>query len=68
MKSIKALFVVTALSISSLAMAEGGADRTFARIEQARQASMQAYQVDQQQKDETPVAVEHSKQDKHANC
>ena len=30
MKSIKALLVVTALSISSLAMAEGGADRTFA--------------------------------------
>ena len=35
MKSIKALLVVTALSISSLAMAEGGADRTFARMEQA---------------------------------
>ena len=40
MKSIKALFVVTALSISSLAMAEGGADRTFARMEQARQTSL----------------------------
>jgi hypothetical protein len=32
MKSIKTLFVVAALSVSSLAMAEGGADRTFARM------------------------------------
>ncbi len=68
MKSIEVLFVVTALSVSSLATAEGGADRTFARMEQARQTSMQAYQVAQQQKDETPVAVERSKQGKHANC
>ena len=50
MKSIKALLVVTALSISSLAMAEGGADRTFARMEQARQTSLEAYRVAQQQK------------------
>ena len=56
MKSIKALLVVTALSISSLAMAEGGADRTFARMEQARQTSLEAYRVAQQQKVEAPVA------------
>ena len=66
MKSIKLLFVVTALSVSSLAMAEGGVDRTFARMEQARQVSMEAYQVAQQEKAETPV--EQSKQAKHANC
>lgn len=64
MKSIKALFVVTVLSVSSLAMAEGGGDRTFVRMEQARQASME---VAARQKDEAPVAVDR-KQAKHANC
>ncbi|MCY1291125.1 hypothetical protein D9M69_535570 [compost metagenome] len=68
MKSIKALFVVAALSVSSLAMAEGGAERTFARMEQARQTSMEANQVAQQQKGEAPVAGEQGKQLKHANC
>ena len=48
MKSIKTLFVVAALSVSSLAMAEGGADRTFARMEQARQVSLEAYQLAKQ--------------------
>ncbi|EPG2634230.1 MULTISPECIES: co-regulatory protein PtrA N-terminal domain-containing protein [Pseudomonadaceae] len=68
MKSIKALFVVTALGISSLAMAEGGADRTFARMDQARQASMEAYRVAQQQKVEAPVASNPAKQAEHTNC
>jgi hypothetical protein len=68
MKSIKALFVVAALSVSSLAMAEGGAERTFTRMEQARQTSMEANQLAQQQKGEAPVAGEQDKQLKHANC
>lgn len=68
MKSIKVLLLVTAVSASGLAMAEGGADRTFARMEQARQASMETYQVAQQQKDEAPVSGEHGKQPGHANC
>ncbi|MDX5371407.1 MAG: hypothetical protein LPK18_03080 [Pseudomonadaceae bacterium] len=68
MKTLKVLFAVTALSVSGLAMAEGGADRTFARMEQARQASMETYQVAQQQKEEAPVASEHDKQPGHANC
>lgn len=68
MKTLKVLFAVTALSVSGLAMAEGGADRTFARMEQARQASMETYQVAQQQKDEALVASEHDKQPGHANC
>lgn len=68
MKSIKVLFVVAAFSVSSLAMAEGGAERTFARMEQARQTSMEANQVAQQQKGEAPVAGEQGKQLKHANC
>lgn len=68
MKSIKTLFVVAALSVSSLAMAEGGADRTFARMEQARQASLEAYQLAKQQNDEAPVAGSQAKQAEHANC
>ena len=67
MKSIKALLVVTALSISSLAMAEGGADRTFARMEQARQTSLEAYRV-AQQKVEAPVASSPTEQAEHTNC
>jgi hypothetical protein len=67
MKSLKAIFVVTALSVSSLAMAEGGADRAFARMEQARQA-LEADRVAQQQKGDTPVAGDQGKQLKHANC
>jgi hypothetical protein len=68
MKTLKVLFAVTTLSVSGLAMAEGGADRTFARMEQARQTSMETYQVAQQQKDEAPVVGEHAKQPGHANC
>ena len=69
MKPIKALFVVAALAASSFAMAEGGAERTFARMEQANQVSTAASQVAQEQKVESPVAggkVEST--DDHANC
>ena len=68
MKSLKTLFVVATLSVSGLAMAEGGADRTVARIEQARQTSMEAYRVAQQQKDDAPVVGDQAKPLKHANC
>jgi hypothetical protein len=36
MNPIKTLFVIAALTVSSLAMAEGGGDRAFARMEAAR--------------------------------
>ncbi|MDP2243144.1 co-regulatory protein PtrA N-terminal domain-containing protein [Pseudomonas sp.] len=68
MKSIKTLFVVIALTASSLAMAEGGADRTFARMEQARKVSMEAYQLAQQQKKESPVASNKTQTADHADC
>jgi hypothetical protein len=45
MNPIKTLFVIAALTVSSLAMAEGGGDRTFARMEAARNNSMESYQV-----------------------
>lgn len=68
MKSLKVLFAVTALSVSGLVMAEGGGDRTVARIEQARLASMEAYRVAQQRKDGAPLAGDQAKPFKHANC
>ncbi len=68
MNSIKTLFVVIALTASSLSMAEGGADRTFARMEQASKVSMEAYQLAQQQNKESPVAGNKSKTADHANC
>ena len=68
MNSIKTLFVVIALTASSLAMAEGGADRTFARMEQASKVSMEAYQLAQQEKKESPVAGNKTQTADHANC
>ena len=68
MKSIKTLFVVIALTASSLAMAEGGADRTFARMEQASKVSMEADQLAQQQKKESPVVGNKAQTADHANC
>jgi hypothetical protein len=56
MKSMKTLFVIATLTLSSLAVAAGGGDRTFARAEQAKEVSMKAYRVAQQQKVESPVA------------
>ncbi|KAA8696192.1 co-regulatory protein PtrA N-terminal domain-containing protein [Pseudomonas proteolytica] len=57
MKSIKTLFVIAALTVSSLAMAEGGGDRTFARrMEAAMKRSMDAYQIAQKQGTQPPVA------------
>ncbi|OOG10889.1 co-regulatory protein PtrA N-terminal domain-containing protein [Pseudomonas sp. C9] len=56
MKSMKALLVVATLTASSLAMATGGGDRTFTRMEAARKVSMEAFQVAQKQKAEGAVA------------
>lgn len=68
MQSMKTLVVIAALTLSSLAMAEGGADRTFTRMEQAGKASTQAYQVAQQQKPAAPVTESKTPMAGHANC
>lgn len=67
MKSMKALFVVATLTASSLAMATGGGDRTFARMEAARKVSTEAYQVAQKQKAEAAVAESKAKKIDHTN-
>ncbi|WP_223543207.1 co-regulatory protein PtrA N-terminal domain-containing protein [Pseudomonas sp. GL-B-12] len=61
MKSMKVLFVVATLTASSLAMATGGGDRTFARMESARTVSMKTFQVAQKQKTEGAVAESKAK-------
>ncbi|UCP11374.1 hypothetical protein K5R88_06980 [Pseudomonas sp. MM213] len=61
MKSIKVLFVAAALTASTLAMATGGGDRTFTRMESARKVSMEAFQVAQKQKAEAAVAESKAK-------
>lgn len=61
MKNMKVLFVAAALTASSLAMASGGGDRTFARMESARKASMQAFQLAEQQKAQAAVAASKTK-------
>lgn len=62
MKSIKTLFVIAALTVSSLAMAEGGGDRTFARMDAAsRKSSLDTHQLVQKQGTQTPVAKSNAK-------
>ncbi|WP_223448854.1 MULTISPECIES: co-regulatory protein PtrA N-terminal domain-containing protein [Pseudomonas] len=61
MKSMKVLFVVATLTASSLAMATGGGDKTFARMESARKISVETYQVAQKQKTEAAVAESKAK-------
>ncbi|KAA0979554.1 co-regulatory protein PtrA N-terminal domain-containing protein [Pseudomonas sp. ANT_J28] len=68
MKSMKTLFVIAALTVSSLAMAEGGSDRALARMEVARQNSMETSQVAQKQGPQSPVAESKAKEGDHANC
>jgi len=68
MKSIKALLVICALTLSSLAMAEGGGDRTFARMEAARKDSMKSYQVAQKQGTQSPAVESKDKSVEHAKC
>ncbi|MGE8177537.1 co-regulatory protein PtrA N-terminal domain-containing protein [Pseudomonas fluorescens] len=68
MKSVKTLLIIAALTVSSVAMAEGGSDRVIARMETARQNSMQAYQVAQTQGAQPPVAESKTKEMEHKNC
>ncbi|MCY1295140.1 hypothetical protein D9M69_375870 [compost metagenome] len=64
MKPIKALLIVAALSGPSLALAEGGADRTFARMEAARQAVKEAERLAA----DSPAADGETTPAKHVHC
>ncbi|MGY2237705.1 co-regulatory protein PtrA N-terminal domain-containing protein [Pseudomonas gingeri] len=68
MNPVEFLFVIAALTLSSLAMAEGGGDRTFARMETARSNSMESYQVVKAQSPQPSVAESTTKVMGHKSC
>ncbi len=65
LRSLSVLLVIAASS--SYAMAEGGGDRTFARMEQARQEAVADYEADQKGKAKA-VASRANLQDQHHEC
>lgn len=65
LRSLSVLLVIAASS--SYAMAEGGGDRTFARMEQARQEAVANYQADQKGKVQA-VASKANSQVKNHKC
>lgn len=68
MNVIKTLFVVAAISVSSLALAEGGSERVIARMQQVNETSQTAVQLVSQRKVDAPVAVSNVKESGHTNC
>lgn len=68
MNMVKAIVMVVTFGMAGIALAEGGADRTFARMEATRQSSMQAFQVAQEKKEQAPVAAQSSKHAGHESC
>ena len=65
LRSLSVLLVIAASS--SYAMAESGGDRTFARMEQARQEALASYQADQKRKAQAVVSKE-ALQEKNHKC
>ncbi|TCD19609.1 MULTISPECIES: co-regulatory protein PtrA N-terminal domain-containing protein [Pseudomonadaceae] len=69
MKVFRSLSVLLAIAASSsYAMAEGGGDRTFARMEQARQVAIASYQADQKDQGQEVATKASSAKRAHANC
>ena len=69
MKPFRFLSVLLAIAASSTyAMAEGGGDRTFARMEQARQVAIANYQADQKDQAQEVASEAASAKHAHANC
>ena len=69
MKPFRFLSVLLAIAASSTyAMAEGGGDRTFARMEQARQLAIASYQADKKDQSLEGVSKAASTKHAHANC
>ncbi|MDM8351162.1 co-regulatory protein PtrA N-terminal domain-containing protein [Pseudomonas sp. sp1636] len=63
MKSMKTLIAIAALSLSSLAMAEGGADRTLERAVAMRDAAETVLA----QAEQAPAGQRHTQMAKHMN-
>ncbi|OGB22937.1 MAG: hypothetical protein A3I66_16235 [Burkholderiales bacterium RIFCSPLOWO2_02_FULL_57_36] len=73
MNAVKMLIAMAALSASSLVMAEGGGERTVARMEQARQEALPVYPLAQRQEAvapavEAPAANNKTPMADHRDC
>ena len=68
MNSIKALVMVITFGMAGLALAEGGGDRTFAKMEAARQNATDAYQLARQKTNPASMASQSHKHGQHENC
>ncbi|WP_255321034.1 co-regulatory protein PtrA N-terminal domain-containing protein, partial [Pseudomonas aeruginosa] len=68
MKPLKVIFAIATLAASSLAMAESGGDRTFAKMELARQTSSGATLVAQKSDGSAPAAELQRSAIKHEKC
>ncbi|MPT01067.1 MAG: hypothetical protein E2581_21585 [Pseudomonas sp.] len=68
MNSVKAVVMAATFGMANLAHAEGGGDRTFMRMEAARQSSQQAYQLTQENNGQTPVAAQQDQHTGHKHC
>jgi high-affinity K+ transport system ATPase subunit B len=65
MKTLKALLIVTLMSASVAAMAEGGGDTVAAKMEAARESAMVTYQ---QSEHATAVASNHQAASNDVEC
>ncbi|WP_417661278.1 co-regulatory protein PtrA N-terminal domain-containing protein [Pseudomonas sp.] len=67
MKILNALLITAVLITPSLAMAEGGGDRTFVRMQAASERSTQSFQLASQQQQKTTITTTDQKHS-HSNC
>ncbi|MBM0137550.1 co-regulatory protein PtrA N-terminal domain-containing protein [Pseudomonas alliivorans] len=58
MNAVKILLVTLMLGASSIALAEGGGDRVFARMAEVRESAMAAYKAKAASQEATEVAQE----------
>ncbi|MDU4251235.1 MULTISPECIES: co-regulatory protein PtrA N-terminal domain-containing protein [Pseudomonas] len=68
MNSFKTLVAIVVFAASSLAMAESGGDRTFAKMEKIRQSFVENSLVNKEQKASSPVAESDLKGNEHSKC
>ena len=68
MNSFKTLVAIVVFAASSLAMAESGGDRTFAKMEKIRQSFVENSLVNKEQKASSPVEESDLKGNEHSKC
>ncbi|WP_345940428.1 co-regulatory protein PtrA N-terminal domain-containing protein [Pseudomonas sp. MS19] len=68
MNVFKAVLFGAVVSVSSLAMAEGGGDRNFARMQAASDNAQQVNQLAQQKSHSAEVATQTDADHAHSHC